>query len=197
MKLPELVRIPLVVLLMSACSLAPVAQPTSNPVSPATATPTATVVAVATATAPPATHDPTPTESVPPRGFLRADDDPVEGQLGSWCYEASCADSPAFPKSTLPAFDTKPGISLTFEFAEGDAFAFVRVRYSTESDLEPVMDLASGGTYVEPDTTATQGPLLTSFTFGAPPRGDWVLDISVQFPGELGNAPYSWHATVE
>jgi hypothetical protein len=63
--------------------------------------------------------------------------------------------------------------------------------------MYPFTELASGGTYVDPDTHATQAPLLTSFMFDGPPRGDWVLAIHVRFPDELGAAPYLWHALVE
>jgi hypothetical protein len=135
---------------------------------------------------------------LPPAAELRLPDGPtVEGQLGSWCYYDGCADSPAPLKSALPALDIRRRAGLTFGFAEGDQFAYVEVQYSAESDFTPVVDLASGGTYVDPDTNATQGPLLSEFSFDGPPSGDWVLEIQVRFPGEVGDAPYYWHAMVE
>lgn len=121
----------------------------------------------------------------------------VEGQLGSWCYDGGCADSPAFPKSLLPALDIRASAELRFTFAEGDQFAFARALYAPDSETYPFRDLASGGTYVDPDTNATPGPLLTSFTFDAPSKGDWVLKVNIRFPGQLGDAPYYWHAMVE
>lgn len=326
MKLPAIARIPLLLLLLSGCSLAPLARPTPSAVPTASPASTATAFPVATPSA--TVTQPPPTQAIPPRGYLGGEGDPVEGWLGSYCWQGTCADAPGVPpidmlpavytsdwemefslsdgatfvrwQATytsdddgepitlgqggevfdpdarpsaapellsvatfdsppggdsivivqvffdggdlsyawhvrlprlpptaeirlpngtsvegylngwyydgaggdgaaipfLPALDIRDGAELTFAFAEGDQFAFVQVQYKVATDSK-VVELASGGTYIDPDTNSTPGPPLTSFNFNAPPKGDWDLGISVRFAGELGDASYYWHALVE
>jgi hypothetical protein len=134
----------------------------------------------------------------PPNGeIVLPDGSVVAGQIGSWCYQLGCADSPALPKRIVPLMSIRgSATTLTFRMPDSVPFATWTVSYAADADAD-FTNLASGGTYIDPDSSsATQGPVLNSFTFDGVPRGDWLLTISVWFPGTDGDAIYYWHAKV-
>lgn len=195
MKLPTLARIPLVVLLASACSVAPGAHPTSSRVPPASSGPTATATPAATPTAAPVTHPPRPTESAPPGGFLGGGEtDPVEGWQGSYCWHGTCADA-----ATIPAIDDLPSVLTSdseMEFSLSDSATFVKWRatYASDDADEPVT-LGQGGEGFDPDAVASPGAeSLAIVRFAAPPAGDSVVFVQVFFDG--GDLSYAWHVSV-
>ena len=185
------------------------ASPTSQePTAPPSATPTAPPTA-SPASAPPPTSSPgmettlptsMPESSKPPDGLLTGGSERVAGWLGSYCWSysdgSSCAD--AFrtpPKSTLPLLPVLPSVSaeLTFSVSGGVEFSKWEATYSARSNGART-DLGSGGYYLDPDSTASQPPLLGEARFPSPPSGDWVVHLSVSFVN--GDASYHWHVVV-
>jgi hypothetical protein len=188
-------------LLLASCALAG-ASPSANPPTsrPASVTalppgPTATARPIPTATAPPATDYEQP---APPLGKLELPDGAaVPGYQGSWCYDETCADIIPPAKAGLPLIDLSDDAVLIFTLAESHPFAYWTVDYSPDQGDDSPTSLAEGGTYVDPDMApATSPPELSTFTFDAPPAGDWVLAVRVQFHGGLGDTRYYWHAVV-
>jgi len=135
---------------------------------------------------------------IPPSAQLRVSGQgaPVEGTTGSWCYYDGCADKPAVPIENLVKIEMQPEAQLRFRLVTGDHFAFARANYAPRMDAMP-HELGTAGVYVDPDTNATQGPLIDSFEFTGPPRGSWALEVTVWFADGIGTVPYEWHAVVE
>jgi hypothetical protein len=181
--------------------------PTSQPASPTALAPapTPTVDAAPTATAqliPTATQAPAATDfeqSAPPLGELELPDRAaVAGYLGTWCYDGACADIIPPDKADLPLIDVPGGADLTFTLADTHPFVYWTVDYAAEQDDGTATMLAEGGSYVDPDmASATSPPELTTFNFEAPPAGDWVLGVNLQFAAGLGDAVYFWHVVVD
>jgi len=192
MKLPTLARIPVVVLLMSACSLAPLAQPSSSPAAPIATTPTATAAATVTPTVE-VTRMSLPAAD-PPLGLLDAGDDPVEGRLGSYCWEGTCADAAGIPpKSQLPTLAADGG-DLEFSLSDGTTFVRWRATYAAGANDEQTT-LGEGGEGFDPDARPSPAPeLLSSAAFDEPPRDDWIVFVQVFFEG--GDLSYAWHVIV-
>ncbi|MEX2548047.1 MAG: hypothetical protein WD830_09705 [Chloroflexota bacterium] len=181
-------RIALVVLMLAACSIAHVGQPTPSP-----------ATAPSPSTEPP--PQPTPTEDVavgtePPDGTLRADGAAVAGQHGSYCFADTCADIGGWPnKPDLPLVEVSAA-DQQLEFALPDSVQFVEwhASYSASSNGE-ANDLAEGGNGYDPDKSyASPWPATSSVTFDSPPAGDWVVYVSVYFDG--GDLSYAWHVIV-
>lgn len=151
-----------------------------------------------------ATATPAPTatdyeQPAPPIGELRpADGTVVPGHQGSWCYDRGCLDTIPPAKAQLPRIDISFDSELTFRLAATHPFAYWKVDYAAEQDVYPFTKLDEGGSYVDPDMgPATSPPELTAFFFDAPPAGNWVLTVHVQFPRDLGATVYYWHAVVD
>ena len=178
----------------------PTSAPTAAAGATASATPTtsaATAAAGATASATPTTSATAtaPNTATPPTGNLAAGALNVGGHLGSYCWADACSDEFELrPKSSLPTIHLPAGTPLEFTLADGSGFAQWDASYSTAkmSDLVP---LDSGGSAYDPDSSATPPPDLLNATFAAPPKGDWVLVVSIHFKD--GSAVYSWHVNVE
>jgi len=198
MKLPTLAQIPAVVLLISACSLAPLAQPTSTPAPPVAATPTAAAGATVTPAVPvtptvEATHRP-PVATDPPLGLLDAGEGPVEGWLGSYCWQGACADAAGIPpKGQLPNVTTDGG-DLEFSLSDGATFVRWRATYAAGANDEP-KTIGEGGEAFDPDARPSPAPeLLSSVAFDEPPAGDWIVFVQVFFDG--GDLSYAWNLIV-
>lgn len=195
MKLPTQVRIPLVVLLLSSCSMAPISQPTSSLAPSASSASTATPVAATGApTFDPTRRPPPATDGLPPRGFFTGDDESVEGWLGSYCWQGTCADVVRIPpKAQLPMMTTG---SEDLEFSLSDNATFVRwqATYAAGTDADR-MTLGQGGEGFDPDARPSPAlELLSSTTFATPPAGDWV--VFVQVFSDSGDLSYAWHVIV-
>jgi hypothetical protein len=121
----------------------------------------------------------------------------VTGFQGSWCYDRGCLDVIPPDKADLPPIEVPKNAALTFNLAETHPFVYWKVDYAPEQDVYPFTKLEEGGIYVDPDIgPATSPPKLTTFSFDAPPAGNWVLAVHLQFPDELGGTVYYWHAVV-
>jgi hypothetical protein len=202
MKLPTLARITLVALLLAGCSLGPGGQatPTARPVVTPSATPSATPTPAAVPSIEPSvepSREPGRTPDIPPPGYLQGDSDPVEGWLGSYCWLNSCVDMAGIPpKAGLPQI-TKGADPLEFSLSDGATFTGWTVSYGRDSDTGSGLTiLDQGGASSDPDAQPQSAPPeLNSVEFDSPPNGDWVLLMSVQFPG--GDLSYAWHLIVE
>lgn len=173
--------------------------PTSRPASPTAVPPAPTASA---RPSPTASAAPTATDyeqPPPPLGELRsADGTVVPGVQGTWCYRDACADIIPPDRDHLPRIETPADATLSFTLADTHRFGYWTVDYALEQDDGSATRLAEGGTYVDSDVApATSPPELTTFTFDAPPLGDWVLQIRLQFAGGLGDTRYYWHALVD
>ncbi len=196
MKLTARLRISLLVLLLSGCSIPPLGQPTSSlapsasPVSTATAAEAATVAP----TFDPTRRPPPATDTLPPRGILRAESGPIEGWLGSYCWQGTCADVAVVPpKDQLPEFTTE-GEDLEFSLSHNATFVRWQATYGGSVDGER-MTLGQGGEGFDPDARPSPAlELLSSATFASPPAGDWVVFVQVFFDG--GDLSYAWHVVV-
>lgn len=215
MKLPEIVRIPLVALLMAACSLAPAAQPTISPGPAATPGQTATPGPTATP-APTKTPEPTgtpeptdtpaptgtprpffdpPEGSKPPKAMLSADGLSVEASPIGYCWAGECLDGPNPPKNQLPELELiEANLDMEFEVADGVRFAHWGAEYYDRSD-DNAVSLGDGGFYYDPDATpATPWVEMSRATFPAPPSGDWVVNVYLELVH--GDLSYAWHVIV-
>ena len=204
MKLPTLARIPVVVLLMSACSLAPLAQPTSRPPPPVAATPTA----AATPALPPlATPTELPTRSpaaapteyggeVPPVATLSSGDVGAAGYPGSYCFADTCADIGGWPsKADLPQLTAGPSSGdLVFEIADQILFVTWSAAYGASSNDDESTPLGEGGDPFDPDTGGSPPPQFLNAHVPMPPPGDWVVWVWVDL--ESGDLSYAWHVIV-
>ena len=198
MNLPAIARIPLVVLLLCACSVGPAALPTASQAPTASAAPTpaseptATVGATSIPTV--AATRPTATESPLPQGVLSGLDETAEGWLGSYCWEGTCADAPETP----PMVDL-PYVSgdrdLVFSLSDGLMFVRWRASYTSPHQTESVT-LGQGGEAPDPDASpGVDPPALTSATFASPPGGDWIVMVQVFL--ENGDLSYAWYVDVQ
>jgi hypothetical protein len=188
-------------LLLASCAMVGASPspnpPTSRPASPTAlpSGPTATAGLIPTVTAPPATDSESP---APPVGELGpAGDVAVPGYQGSWCYEDACADIIPPDKADLPVLDAPADAMVTFTLADSHPFAYWTVDYSSEQDDSPTR-LAEGGIYVDPDMAPTTNPPeLSTFNVVAPPTGDWVVAVRIQFAEGRGDTRFYWHAVVD
>lgn len=218
MKLPGFARIPfvgVVILLAAGCALAPGASPTptlatvsspSSTIAPPSATPTgqppATTMVVPSAPSQPSgSAEPTASDNepeAPPNGEIHLPDGTgVPGYQGSWCYDSACADIIA-PDADLPIIAVNSQrAELTFLLAETHPFAYWNVRYASDENQYPMIELATGGTYQDVDVVPpTDAPHLTGFSFSGLPKGTWRLQVNIQFAGARGDAGYLWWAKV-
>ena len=213
MNLPAIARIPLVILLLSACALSPVARPTSSQAPPATPGSTATLPAATPPTetptptgvpAPTGTPGPTdtprpffepPDGSQPPNATLSRGDDSVEASPIGYCWADECIDGPNPPKNQLPELAlTEGGVDLEFEIGDDVRFTRWGAEYYDRSD-DNAVSLGRGGFSYDPDATpATPWVEISSATFPAPPSGDWVLNVYVELAH--GDLSYAWHVVV-
>jgi hypothetical protein len=197
MKLPALARITLVALLLAGCSLRPGGQatPSSRPVVTPAPIPSASAPPPAT-TSPEPTRPAEPSATAPPRGLLAAGSTTVVGWAGSYCWQNGCVDMAGIPpKAELPEITATDG-RLVFSLSDGATFSGWTVSYGIDADTGSELTiLDQGGTSADPDAQPQSAPPeLGSVEFG-PPKGDWVLLLSVQFPG--GDLSYAWHVLVE
>jgi hypothetical protein len=200
MKLPALARISIVLLVVAGCaaaspgaSPAPTQNPTSAVVATTATTPTPPPASASTpATTPPETAPPA-TSDQPPAAALGTGDFAVTGQLGSYCWGASCVDTAGFYKSRLPAITVAESDELVFSMEDGE-FAGWTASYGP--DVEAPTVLGQGGQEVDPDVSKPSFEPLTFAEFDAPPLGDWIVAVFVRF-GDGGDAAYGWHVTVE
>jgi hypothetical protein len=169
--------------------------PTAAPSAPA-----ATSTPLASNESPPAgsptvtpTHaDPQP----PPIGDLELLDTTTPGYAGSWCYDGACLTGPPPPKSGLPLVEVPTaGTELAFVFADSHPFTHATASHARDHDAASTQ-LVEVGQYYDPYLSeATPGPEMSRFTFDAPPSGDWVLRVGLQF-ADRGDAVYYWHVVV-
>lgn len=210
MKLPTVARLPLVVLLMSACSLTPVAQPTSRTQPSASPALTAVPVAATATPGPTATPRPTgtnpatgtpvpffepPEGSKPPKATLSAGIVSVEASPIGYCWDNECLDGPNPPKGQLPELElSDSNIDLEFEVGGGVRFARWGAEYFDKSDANAVT-LGGGGFTYDPDMMPSTPWLeMSQASFPAPPIGDWVVNVYLELVN--GDLSYAWHVIV-
>jgi hypothetical protein len=159
----------------------------------ASAAPATTTAAAATVAAPTATphSEATAIDEVPPVGLLSEGSAPVGGQLGPYCWQGACADGAMFQIGSLPVFDAVA--ALTFSLQDDMAFGSVDAAYEDASGTS--VPLGSAGKSFDPDAQQTAGNGEASFTFPAPPTGQWVVTAHVRFL-QGGDAVYGWQVNV-
>jgi hypothetical protein len=196
----------LIASLLGACGLAPSGgRPTADAggTAPAPTVSPGEPDAASISPAPPSTLPgiATPThENEPPLAQLApVDGSAVTGRLGSWCYGSACADVIPGPANLQPLLEL-PAAELELALPAPHRFVYWRVLYRDADDDAPMEILAEGGArYPDPDEVAatpqTPLPELAAVTLPAPPAGDWLLQVQLEFAGQLGNASYYWHAT--
>jgi hypothetical protein len=200
MKLPALALIPLVVLLLAGCSVAPGGKATPTAPAVATASPAAVVSASPSSTASTASPEPSRTPEppfpVPPRGILASGATSVEGWTGSYCWQTVCADAEGLPpKAELPQVTARDD-PLEFSLSDGATFTRWTVMYGAGNANSDLTILDQGGAPSDPDAeTQSTPPDLHTFEFDSPPTGDWTLTVSVEFPG--GDLSYAWHVIAQ
>jgi hypothetical protein len=139
---------------------------------------------------------PEPPLPVPPRGVLASGTTSVEGWTGSYCWQSACVDVDGIPpKSELPQI-TAGDDPLEFSLSDSATFTRWTVMYGVGGANSDLSILDEGGSPSDPDAQPqSTPPELSWFEFDSPPRGDWVVTVSLQFPG--GDFSYAWHVLVE
>jgi hypothetical protein len=197
MKLPALARIPIVLLVVAACTSAPGASQTPNaptPNAPTTNAPTPNLPTPSSESqGTPVALTPTPSSARPPAAALGYSDFAETGWLGTYCWQGLCADVFELPaKEDLPIVAAE-GESLIFSMEDGEFSKWV-VQYGPDGDSLATLD--RGGEAIDPDVAPTKSPDLMSFVeFDNPPSGDWLLTVQVFFAE--GDATYGWHVIVD
>ena len=116
----------------------------------------------------------------------------VPGYLGGWCYDGTCLDGPPPPKAELPLVQSAGAAGLAFALADTHPFSYASASYAAGHEAGQT-ELTEVGEYFDPYISpATSAASLSTFNFAAPPNGDWVLRVSLQF-GDRGDAVYFWH----
>jgi hypothetical protein len=208
-RLGHLLLASLIASLLGACGLAPSGE---RPTTDAGGTASAPTVspgdpdAASLSPAPPSTVPGIATpdhEGEPPlAGLGPVGGSAVTGRLGSWCYGSACADVIPGPANLQPLLELPAAAQLELELPAPHRFVHWRVLYrDADDDDAPMEILAEGGArYPDPDevapTSQTPPSELAAVTLPAPPAGDWLLQVQLEFAGQLGNASYYWHATV-
>lgn len=217
MNLSTVARLPFVVLLMSACSMSPIAQPTPSASAPATpaATPSSPTQPTATpgqtfTPEPSGTPEPTakasepntprpyfdpPEGSKPPKASLSSGTVSVEASPIGYCWDNECVDGPNPPKDQLPELELNDSdLEMEFEVADDVRFARWGAEYFKRSD-DTAATLGGGGFSYDPDVTpATPWVEMSRATFPAPPPGDWVVNVYLELVH--GDLSYAWHVIV-
>jgi hypothetical protein len=183
----------LAICLLAGCAASPANSPTPPPAATVSPVPSAAVQTTAPGT---------PTEEQPPLAELVANGSRVAGRLGSWCYGNACADIVPGPAELQPRVELAgPATELSFELPPPERFVYWRASYrATDDETSDMTILGEGGNrnpdpdVVRPESTPL--PELSAATFTAPPPGEWLLEIRVQFPEGRGDAPYYWYAVV-
>ena len=206
MKLPALARISIVPLAVAACtSVVPGPSPAPTPSAIGSLAPSGTVegaptieptpLAVPTASptdepTPAATPRPTSTPGpiatfeLPPDALIGNGDRPKAGDLGSFCWEGTCADGPQpVDPDELPLYRPSDD-TITIRLAEGAEFESWSAYYWTEDDHEPI-ELGRGD--------QANGPF-TKATFDAPDVDLAIVSFFADFP--TGSASYAWAVDV-
>lgn len=143
--------------------------PTPAPSLPASADPSAT----AAATIQPSAQ--------PPNASLAVDGgDAVTGQLGSYTWNGGGSDSPWLPGAPIAV---GAGERLVLTLGEGVIASDWTARRVVAGTIDGsgAVGLGDG-----------QGPV----AFPAPPPGEWSVQVTVRFAGDLGSAAYYWQVTV-
>lgn len=176
----------------------PTAEPTSATLAP-TASPSPTGATPAATTTTP-TPTPTDYEQQPPpfAGLSVGAQLEVPGLQGSWCYEYGCADIIPPGKDDLPKLEVSRRAVLTVTMPASVPFVHWTARYGGSTNGDALL-VDEGGSDFDPDVPPeTPYPLLTEAEFTAPPRGDWVLTVTLRFgPPWGGDATYYWHLIVQ
>jgi hypothetical protein len=191
MIMSRLLPVALLALLVGACVGAPppAASPTSDPTAPP-ATPSPPVTAPPTpslaATAWPRVPEDDVAELPPIARLVTANGTVVAGELGSFAYRGGAADAPWIARG-LELLEAPPGQQLIVGLLPGNEFDAWRVSYAAAADTsgDMVMPLASGA------NSGTE-----QAAFDPPPAGDWVIQVSLVFPGDDGDATYYWAVSV-
>jgi hypothetical protein len=86
---------------------------------------------------------------------------------------------------------------LQFSLSDGATFTGWEVSYGNDSDTGSELTVLDfGGDLSDPDAQPQSAPPeLSTVEFDSPPNGDWMLLVSVYFPG--GDLSYAWHVIAE
>jgi hypothetical protein len=107
---------------------------------------------------------------------------------------SACLDSPMVPKEGLPVVTlSKRASDLALSLSDGARFIYWSAAYAATAN-KTWIDIGQGGAEYDPDLTGTPPPQLEQVHFGAPPVGDWIVRVHLQFLN--GEASYAWHVTV-
>jgi hypothetical protein len=147
----------------------------------------------AAAPAAPASWPPVPgdeSDELPPIARLVLPDGvAVAGELGTFAYRDSYADSPWLAAAGLETARVGAGQQLTAALPSGNRFGDWSVSYAAAHDVgaELIMPLAGVG----------GGQPVAQVAFDAPPPGEWVVQLFLVFPDDDGDATYYWRLNVD
>lgn len=158
----------------------------------------ALVIAACAAHAP----NPTPTVAITPAPtcapgvarpadvtMLDVNDVEVVGLLASFHFCDGSSEAPWPAAATVPAVElTNDEINVLVSIAEGQSFLQWEALYAPTSATTPrAATILSSG-------TSDSG--VDTVSFAGPPTGEWVISMTLTYPGEIGSATYFWRATV-
>jgi hypothetical protein len=147
----------------------------------ATTSSAGTTAGVASAARSPSTEARPSVADGPPEARLAAEGgEPVAGQLGTFVWGDGGSDSPWLPGAPLRV-GTGERLSLTLTPAT--ALGHWRARYTRAGAVGPA-------------GAASLGSGAGDVALTAPARGDWTVEIAVDFADALGSASYFWRLEV-
>src|SRR4051812_23157240 len=124
-----------------------------------------------------------PDGSGPPQATLRVEGgDPVTGQLGTYTWGGAGSDSPWLRGAPLKAAAGEP---LKMTLRDGVAIARRTARRVPAG--------SEGGPGATSLGMGPAGPV----TFEAPKKGNWSVQVTVEFGGHQGSASYYWQLDVK
>jgi hypothetical protein len=157
-----------------------------------TVTPRTSATAATSAAFPspaPTTPAPTLDPSGPPAAALSVGGAPagVPGRIGSYTLGAFASDGPWLPARILAVVSVPARATLVARFADDVHIAAASGRYAAAADERATVVRAIPGTFSKVDGAVE---------FGAPPVGDWVVELALDYPENQGSGSYYWRVSV-
>lgn len=121
--------------------------------------------------------------------MLDANDEEVVGLLASFAFCDGSTEAPWPAAASLPEVQlTDDEINILISIAEGQSFLQWQALSAPTSATSPTdATMLSSG-------TSDSG--VDSVSFAGPTTGEWVISMTLTYPGQIGSATYFWLVTV-